>query len=190
MKNTIILLLLSFIMIGCTLSPSEGREEMLVSRILKSQHSIYEATAYTNNLLSSDILYINNYAYHDNTFDDILSLQLYIGDITLAGYSYDSFSMYNVGLDFDLDTLTQNYIYDYRGYIYDDYYSSYHFTTAESFVGIGHNNPYRGLMYIIGEDKTIVVDVIDAWYVDIAIYDHYDSYHDRVIHSSWRALGF
>jgi len=189
-KNFITLIIFTFIMTGCNLPSYYDREEVIVSKILKSQQSIYEASTQSNNLLSTNILYTDNYTYDSNTIDDILTLQLHVGDITLSGYGYDRFTMSNVILDFDLDTLTQDYIYDYQGYMYNNYYDRYQFSTAQSFVGVVNSNPYKGVMHIIGEDETMVVSVVDEYYVDIAVYDHYDSYHDRVIHSTWRALGF
>jgi len=189
-KSFIALILFSFILTGCNIPSHYNREEVIVSKILKSQQSIYDASANSSNLLSTNILYTDNYTYDSQTIDDILSLELHIGDITLSGYGYDRFTMSNVLLDFDLDILTQDYIYDYQGYMYDAYHDRYQFSTSQSFVGYADNHPYKGVMHIIGEHETMVVSVIDEYYVDIAVYDHYDSYHDRVIHSTWRALGF
>ncbi len=189
-KTFIVLILFAFILTGCNIPNDNDREEIIVSKILKSQQSIYTESAQSNNLLSTHILYTDNYTYNSNTLDDIFSVQLHIGDITLSGYRYDRFSLSNIILDFDLDTLTQDYIYDYQGYMYDTYHDRYQFSTSLPFVGNAYSNPYKGIMQIIGEDETIVVSVIDDYYVDITIYDHYDSYYDRVIHSTWRRLGF
>ena len=189
-KNFIILILFAIILTGCNLPSYNDREGVIVSKILKSQQSIYDASRHSNNLLSSSILYTDNYTYESNTIDDILSLQLHVGDITLSGYGYQRFTMSNVLLDFDMDTLTRDYIYDYQGYMYDAYQDRYHFRTSQSFVGNANSNPYKGVMHIIGQDETMVVSVVDEHYVDIAIYDHYDSYYDRVIHSTWEGLGF
>ncbi len=189
-KTFIALILFSMIFTGCTISNNDNKEEIIVSQILKSQKSIYTASAQSNTLLSNHILYTDNYTYNSTSLDDILSLELHIGDITLSGYGYDRFTMSNIILDFDLDTLTQDYIYDYQGYMYDMYHDRYHFSTSLPFVGGAHSNPYKGIMQIIGENETLVVSVLDDYYVDIAVYDHYDSYHDRVIHTTWRRLGF
>ena len=189
-KTLIILIRFAFLLSGCNISRYNDKEEIIASKILKSQQSIYTASAQSNNLLSNHIRYTDNYTYDSSSLDDILSLQLHIGDITLSGYGYERFTMSNIILDFDLDTLSQDYIYDYQGYMYDAYHNRYHFSTSLPFVGIAHNNPYKGIMQIIGEDETLVVSVIDDYYVDIAVYDHYDSYYDRVIHSTWERLGF
>ena len=190
MKHIILVTLIAFLFTGCNINSYNDREEIIVSKILKSQQTIYNAGSnQSNNLLSDNILYANNYSHDSITVDDILSLELHIGDITLAGYGYDRFSMSDVALDFDLDTLTQDYVYDYDGYMYDDY-QRYHFTTSLSFAGNNNNPPHKGIMQIIGEDETFVVTVVDDYHVNIAVYDHYNSYYDHVIRTTWRALGF
>ncbi len=189
-KKIILMILISFIFAGCQVTTTTDNTQIIVSKILKSQQSVYYASDTTATALyRDDILSIND-LYHDSTNrDDILSLALHIGGITLRGYGYDPFRLTHVVLDFDLDTLTQDYVYDYQGYLYDDY-RRYHFTTSQAFVGYADQLPYKGTMQIISEDNTIVVTVIDDYYIDIDVYNHYDPYYDHTIHTTWRALGF
>ena len=184
------LLLLTFLFAGCQYTPYSQREEILVSKILKSQQTLYLSSRETQTLSGTDILYHDNYTLNSNQQDDILSLELHVGNLTISGYGYDRYLLSDVILDFDEDIRSQEYVYDYQGYIYDEYHDRYRFSTSLSFVADAYSNPHKGVMQIIGVDETLVVSVIDAYHVDIAIYDNYDSYHDRVIHTTWRALGF
>jgi hypothetical protein len=189
-KTFILFALIAYFISGCQVGSYVEKEEIIVSKILKSQQTLYSASRQSDRLSSSYILYHDNYTYHSNQVDDILSLQLHVGNLTLQGYGYGRFLLSDLLLDFDLDTLNDDYIYDYEGYIYDTYHDRYHFSTTIPFVGNANQLPYKGIMQIIGRDETIVVSVIDDYYVDIAIYDNYNSYHDRVIHTTWHSLGF
>jgi len=190
MKNIILITLITLFFSGCNINTYNNREEIVVSKILKSQQTIYDAgQSYPSTLLSSNILYADNYYHDSSTVDDILSLALDISDITFIGLGYNRFNLSNVSLDFDLDMLTQDYVYDYSGYLYDDY-QRYHFSTSTPFVGTQNRTPYKGIMQIIADDETMVVTIVNDVNVDIAVYDHYDSYYDHVIHTTWRALGF
>ena len=189
-KSFIALVLFALVLSGCKFTDYTTEEEILVSKILKSQQSIYKASTNENSLISDEIYRANHYYHDSHTQEDILSLQLHVGNISLVGYGYNRFTLSDIELDFDLDTLTQDYIYDYSGYIYDDYHDRYHFQTTRPFVGNGHENPYKGIMKVEGNTQNITVIVLDEQRVDIKVYDHYDSYHDKIIHTSWKELGF
>ena len=73
-KTFIILILFAFLLSGCNISRYNDKEEIITSKILKSQQSIYAASAQSNNLLSNHILYTDNYTYDSSSLDDILSL--------------------------------------------------------------------------------------------------------------------
>ena len=190
-KNFIVLILFAYVLAGCKFDSDHTKEEQVVSHILHSQKTIYNASKKSDySLLSHDIYHADSY-YHDSfTQEDILSLKLDVGNVRLSGYNHTQISLSNITLDFDLDTITQDYIYDYQGYMYDAYHDRYRFITTKPFVGSAHNNPYKGAMEIVGNLETINIRVIDEVNVDIHVYDHYDSYHDRVIHSTWHRLGF
>jgi hypothetical protein len=189
-KTFFIFAFIAYFISGCQVNPYVQEEEIIVSKILKSQQTLYHASHTQDRLSSSYILYHDNYTYRSNQVDEILSLEFHIGSLSLQGYGYGRFLLSDLILDFDLDTVTDDYIYDYEGYIYDTYHDRYRFSTTIPFVGKADQRPYKGVMQIIGRDETMVVSVIDDYYVDIAIYDNYNSYHDRVIHTTWRALGF
>ncbi len=189
-KYFIMIWIFSAFLTGCGIVPYEEKEEVLVSKILKSQQALSQANFQSQDLTSAYIPYAQDY-YHDSQLHDgISSTQLHVSDMTIAGYGYNDFSLSDVVLEFDVDMLNQDFLYTYDGYIYDAYQDRYQFDTTLPFVGKAHSNPYKGVMRISGGGEDIVVSVLDDIYVDIHIYDHYDSYHDRVIHSSWRALGF
>ncbi len=186
-----IVLLFGFLFSGCDETYLRPHEELVVAKILKSELSIYYAQQHNpQTLLSSDILYTDYISQEKTQIEDILSLTLHVGEARLSGYGYDRFSLQDVLLDFDLDIHTKKYIYDYQGYMYDTYHDRYQFSTPLSFVGFQGALPHKGVMHIVGEEETLIVTIMDAYYIDIAIYNHYDSYYDRVIHTSWHSLGF
>lgn len=189
-KTFILFVLVSFIVAGCQYQPYQTREEVLVSKVLHSQHALYSGDPDSSPLASSHILYHDNSTIDRDQTDTILSLRLHIGNLTLSGYNYGRYLLSDVLLDFDIDTVSQEYVYDYEGYIYDAYHDRYHFATTLPFVGDRYTHPHKGVMQIIGLDETLVVSIVDNYAVNIAVYDNYDSYHDRVIHTTWRALGF
>jgi hypothetical protein len=189
-KYFVIVWIFSAFLTGCNIAPYQEKEEVLVSKILKSQQALSQANFEPQHLTSAYIPYTQNYYFDSQLHDGITSTQLHIGDMAISGFGYNRFTLSDIILDFDVDTLNQDYLYTYGGYIYDDYHDRYHFDTSLPFVGKAHNTPYKGVMRISGEFEDIVVSVLDDIYVDIHIYDHYNSYHDRVIHSTWQALGF
>jgi len=189
-KTFILFVILSFLFVGCTYQPYQTREELLVSKVLKSQQALYSGDPNTQPLVSSYILYHDNSTIETDETDAILSIKLHVGNLTLSGYDYGRYLLSDVLLDFDVDRVSKEYIYDYEGYIYDAYHDRYYFSTTLPFVGNNYTNPHKGVMQIIGTDERLVVSIIDSVRVDIAVYDNYDSYHDRVIHTTWRALGF
>ena len=189
-KRFIVLVLFALVLSGCKFNDYTTEEEILVSKILKSQQRIYEASANKNSLITDEIYQASHYYHDSHTQEDILSLKLNVAELSLVGEGYNHFSLSDVELDFDLDTRTQDYIYDYAGYIYDDYYHDrYRFYSTRSFVGNGHQTPYKGIMKLEGNTQNITVFVLDEQRVDIKVYDHYDSYHDRTIHTTWTKLG-
>lgn len=190
LKTFIISLILALTFTGCNIGDYHDREERIVSKIFSSQQAIHDASIHhTNSLLSESVLYAQNYDMDSTIEDDIFSLQLHVGDVTIAEHELGRFTLSNVIFDYDLDTLTDDYVYDYAGYLYDNYHDRYHFTTAIPFVGKGIQAPYKGVMQIIGDHETMVLTAVDAYHVEIAVYDHYDSYYDKVIYTTWHALG-
>ena len=189
-KYFVIAWIFSAFLTGCGITPYQEKEEILVSKVLKSQQALAQANFEPQKLTSQYIPYTQNYTYDSQIQDDISSTQLHIGDMRIEGYGHERFSLSDITLEFDVDTLNQDYLYTYGGYIYDGYHDRYQFTTSLPFVGRAQANPYKGVMKIYGEFENIVVSVLDDTRVDIHIYDQYDSYQDRVIHSSWNALGF
>jgi len=183
--------LFAYMLSGCHVDDYQQREEILVSKLLKSQQSLYLASKQLkSDPQANTILKNHSFQSSNKKTDAILNTTLYIGDLYLSGSGYERFQLSDAYLDFDLDTQTQEYAYDYRGYLYDIYHDRYQFDTTLSFVANADQNPHKGVMQIVGAEETIIVTVLNDRDVDIRIYEHYDTYYDRVIHSSWKSLGF
>jgi len=189
LARILMVLLFSYIFTGCEFTHYLSKEERIVSDILQSQRNLYQASSQTTILETNDIYRLEN-IYHDRQLvDGIQSLKLHIGNAFMRGYQNDRLTMSDVSLDFDLDTRTHDYVYDYKGYIYDEYHDRYYFNTSIPFVGNATINPYKGLLEIEGQRERIIVQVLDAYSLDISVYDDFDSYQDRVIHTTWKELG-
>ena len=82
------------------------------------------------------------------------------------------------------------YYYDYDEIYIDSYIGNVSLVTNDAFYGYNQRNPYQGNLEIVSDDMTIYLDVIDEIYVEVTLYDHYDSSYDRQYITTWAALGF
>ncbi len=88
-------------------------------------------------------------------------------------------------------TYDDGYYYDYyNDVLIDSYIGDVSLIVNDDFYGYNQRNPYRGNLEIISDDMTIYLDVIDDYYVEVTLYDHYDSSYDRQFITTWAALGF
>lgn len=87
-------------------------------------------------------------------------------------------------------TYNDGYYYDYNDALIDSYIGDVSLVIVDDFYGYDYRNPYRGNLEIISDDMTIYLDVIDDYYVQVTLYDHYDSSYDRQFITTWVALGF
>jgi hypothetical protein len=87
-------------------------------------------------------------------------------------------------------TYDDGYYYDYHDTYIDSYIGDVSLVIVDNFYGYDQRNPYRGNIEIISDDMTIYLDVIDDYYVEVTLYDHYDSSYDRQFITTWAALGF
>ena len=82
------------------------------------------------------------------------------------------------------------YYYDYDDILINTYIGDVSLVVNDNFYGYNQRNPYRGNLEIVSDDMTIYLDVIDDIYVEVTLYDHYDSAYDRQFITTWVALGF
>ncbi len=87
-------------------------------------------------------------------------------------------------------TYDDAYYYDYDDILVESYIGDVSLVINDNFYGYDQRNPYRGNLEIVSDDMTIYLDVIDDYYVEVTLYDHYDSSYDRQFITTWAALGF
>jgi len=119
-----------------------------------------------------------DYLSHDNRLSEYEVTLVASGVLS----SYMSPSYYH--------TYDDGYYYDYNDAYIDSYIGDVSLVIVDNFYGYDQRNPYRGNIEIISDDMTIYLDVIDDYYVEITLYDHYDSSYDRQFITTWAALGF
>jgi hypothetical protein len=88
------------------------------------------------------------------------------------------------------NTYDDGYYYDYDDLVVDSYIGDVSLVIGNNFYGYDQRNPYRGDLEIVSDDMTIYLDVIDDIYVEVTLYDHYNSSYDRQFITTWVALGF
>lgn len=161
---------------------------------------------YRNKLLDLTLHYYDTYLYtgsatiylegnigvhYDYDYgSDYLAMVLTAPDFTIknsSGYEKESFS--NVVLNFQLDTLSQRYSYDYSGTLYNSYLGRLSFTTLEHMQGEGNRNPCAGRFKISNDDMSVIVVPYDDYYVDIYVDNRYHPSRNRRIHTTWINIG-
>ncbi len=95
----------------------------------------------------------------------------------------------NIVLDFSMDTYSYAYRYSYHGTLFNSYLGRLTFTTLSPMRGYRDKNPFDGEFKITNAHMTLRVIPIDDYYVDIVVQNHYDSYENRTIHTTWMNIG-
>lgn len=199
-KFIITSILFSIFLAGCRVSAvdyisyndevSRYEARMIVSQVLQSQSLVNEASVSTSYHNS----YIDGYlqiTYEEDLFNDTLSISSYGEQLHLTDpYYYTQTYLNDIHFDYTYDNYIDEYVYSYSGSLNNAQVGWLSFETIEPFYGLDSQNPDYGSLKITNDDVIIYIDVVDAYYVDITLYNHYDyGYYDQ-FRTTWYALGF
>ena len=103
--------------------------------------------------------------------------------------TYENTIFNNIVLDFQIDTYSYIYNYNYSGTLYNSYLGTLSFTTIVPMRGYREKNPYSGRFKISNNHMSLTVIPQDDYYVDILVENHYYNNRNRVIHTTWINIG-
>ncbi len=159
----------------------------IVKNILRSRSIIHQASV-VNPGQSPYIIGNLNIITEWDDYQSLLHVTSSANSIWLEDlYFYNKILLNQVLYDYYEDSIKE-YSYRYSGSIEDPKFGDSSFVTIEDFYGYGYDNPDYGSLKITNDYVIIYVDVVDKYYVDITLYDHYDDGYYDSFRASWQEL--
>ena len=160
-----------------------------VNRVIElgiTYHDAWLQNSYATAYLDGEI----GLHYDEDYTSDRLQLVLTSDELRVrANNATQSNTFENIVLDFSMNMSDYRYRYTYHGTLFNAYLGRLTFTTLSPIQGNRDDNPYRGELKITNAHMTLRVIPVDTYYVDIIVQNHYDTFENRTIHTTWRDIG-